>query len=342
MKISKEVRIGLIMIGGLAVMLFGLNYLKGSSLISTRRSFYAIYPKVDGLKETNPININGFKVGSVSKIELMPDNSGRLKITLAFTDKNLKITRGSIARIVSADILGSKAVEFVPGLGSEELEQGSEITAEIQQSLTEVISENIDPVKAKFVKLMGSVDSVLSGIQGVLNDQTVGDINMSFGDIRSTLQSLRHATATLDDILTSQSGNLTRTMDNMANISNTLSNSSKSIGNIVANMDTITTGIREADIAATLNKAKSAIEQTNEIVAKINRGEGSMGMLVNSDSLHKQIVETTKELENLFEDIQAHPKRYVNFSVLGRKEKGLTLTKDEETRLKEMLNNGKR
>ncbi len=330
------------MVAGLVVLLFGLNYLKGTSLISARRDYYAIYPKVDGLKETNPINVNGFKVGSVSRIELIPDNSGRLKITLSFSERNLKITRGSIARIVSSDLLGSKAVEFVPGLGSEELEEGSEITSEIQQSLTEVISEQIDPMKAKFIKLMGSVDSVLTGIQGVLNDKTVGDINQSFGDIHSTLQSLRHATAELDDLITNQKGNLNSTITNLNTITGSLSTTSKSLGNIVVNMDSITYGIRRANIEATLNKARSAVEETNEIIAKVNRGEGSMGKLVNSDSLHNQLVSTTKELETLFEDIKQHPKRYVNFSVFGGREKGVKLTKEEEKNLKELLNNSKK
>lgn len=341
MKIGKEVRIGLIVISGIVVLLFGLNYLKGTSLLNARRTYYAIYPKVDGLKETNPINLNGYKVGSVSKIELLPDNSGKLRITLLFTERNLKISKGCIARIVSADLLGSKAIEFVPGAGSD-LETGSEIPGEIQQSLTDAISENIDPVKAKFVKLMGSVDSVLSGIQGVLNEETVGDINQSFGDIRSTLQSLRHATATLDELISEQKGNLSQTMNNMTNITTSLSNSSKSLGNIVTNMDSITNGIRRANVENTLQKAHDAVAQTNEIIAKVNRGDGSLGKLINSDSLHSQLVGTTKELENLFQDIQAHPSRYVHFSVFGKKEKGVKLTKEEETRLKQLLNNSKR
>ncbi len=291
---------------------------------------------------TNPINVNGFKVGSVTKIELLPDNSGNLKITLAFTDNNLRITRGSIARIVSSDILGSKAVEFVPGKGSEELEPGSEITSEIQQSLTEVISENIDPVKAKFVTLMTSVDSVLTGLNHVLNDKTVGDINQSFGDIKTTLMSLRHASQQLDEVMSTQKGNLNKTLDNMANITSELSRSSKSIGSVVTNMDSITTGLRKGNIEATLKKANEVVYNANEIVRKINEGQGSMGKLINGDSLHDQLVSTTKELENLFGDMQAHPKRYVSFSVFGRKDKGLKLTKEEEKQLKKMLNNGKK
>lgn len=342
MKLSREVRIGLIMVSGLVVFLFGLNYLKGNSLISSHRNYYAIYSKVDGLKESNPINVNGFKVGSVSKIELLPDNSGRLKITLSFSDKNLKITRGSIAKIVSSDLLGSKAVEFVPGQGTEELEKGSEITSEIQQSLTEVIGEQIDPIKAKFVNLMTSLDSVLGSLQGVLNDQTVGDINHSFGDIKSILESLQHASAQLDEVISSQKNNLGNTLENLSTVSTTLAANSKSIGNILSNMDSISDGLRRADIAATLNNAKATMEQTNAIMSKINRGEGSIGMLINSDSLHNQLVNATNELQNLFEDIQAHPKRYVNFSVIGRKEKGLILTKEEETQLQELLKNAKK
>ncbi|HEX4887298.1 MAG TPA: MlaD family protein [Luteibaculaceae bacterium] len=341
MSIRREVKIGFIFLAGLTVFLFGLNYLKGNSLITARRNYFAIYSKVDGLKESNPINVNGFKVGQVAKIELLDDQSGKLRITLAFTDRNLKITKGSIARIVSSDLLGSKAVEFVPGKG-EELAEGSILDSEIQQSLTEVIGEQIDPVKAKFIQLMTRLDSVLGGVNHVLNDQTVGDINQSFGDIRSTIQSLEHATAQLDKLLTEQRSNLGSTIQNMNTVTGSLASSSKSIESMITNLDSISAGIRRSNVEQTMAKARETMASTAEIVKSINSGEGSMGLLVKSDSLHRQLVSTTKELQNLFEDIQQHPKRYVGISVFGRKEKGLQLTTDEERRLRELLKQGKR
>lgn len=324
------------MISGLVVFLFGLNFLKGNSLITARRNYYAIYPKLDGLKETNPININGYKVGQVSKIQLMED--GRLKVTLSFSERNLKIPEGSVVRIISADLLGSKVIQFVPGPGTREAEVGTMLKGEIQQSITEVIGEQIDPMKAKFVGLMTTLDSVLSGIQDVLNKETVKDINQSFGDISSTLKSLEHATSQLDELITSEKKNLGVTFDNITTVSNSLSRSSKSMENIIENFDTISASVRRANIEQTLADARKAIVSTNEIIAGINEGKGSIGMLVKSDSLHNQMVGTTKELQLLFEDIKAHPKRYVGFSIFGRKEKGVVLSKEEERKLKQMLN----
>ncbi len=329
------------MVAGLTVFLFGLNYLKGNSLITSRRNYYAIYSKVDGLKETNPINVNGFKVGAVSKIELMPDNSGRLRVTLSFTERNLKITEGCLAKIVSSDLLGSKAVEFLPSQSEVTIEEGDVIPSQIQQSLTEVISEQIDPVKAKFIKLMTSLDSVLGGVQSVLNDKTVGDINQSFGDIKKTLNSLANISSELDKLVSTQSINMGNTIENFSAVSSALAKSSGSIERIVGNLDGITDTIAKGNVAETLRKANLAMQNTNEILAKVNAGQGSLGMLVNSDSLHMQMVATTKALENLLDDMKSHPSRYVNFSVIGRKEKGLILSKNEETKLKLLLNNSK-
>ncbi len=341
-KLSREVKIGLIMISSLTIFLFGLNYLKGNSLITSRRNYYAIYSKVDGLKESNPINVNGFKVGSVTRIELMPDNSGRLKVTLSFTDGNIKVTEGCLAKIVSSDLLGSKAIEFIPGKSDKELEKGSVLPSEIQLSLTEVLEEQIDPVKAKFVTLMTSLDSVLGGIQHVLNDKTVGDINQSFTDVKKTLNNLASITSELDQLIAEQHNNIGGTMENLNTVSGTLAKSSQSIERIVRNIESLTDTVNQQNISQTLSNARKSVESTNALLARINAGEGSLGKLVNTDSLHQQMVGTTKALEELFNDIQAHPSRYVSFSVFGRKEKGMKLTKDEEIRLRLLLNNAKK
>jgi len=341
-KLSREVKIGLIMIAGLTVFLFGLNFLKGTSLVSFRRQYFAIYSKVDGLKESNPITVNGFKVGSVTKIELMPDNSGKLKVTLSFSDPNIRVTEGCIVKISSSDLLGSKQIDFIPGKSDREIKPGSIIQSEIQMSLTEVIEEQIDPLKAKFITLMTNLDSVLGGLQDVFNDRAVGNINQSFDDIKKTLNSLASITSEIDKLVLEESNNIGGTIENLNTVTGTLAKSSQSIEKVITNIESLTDSVNQKNIAQTLNNARMAVENTNALVARINAGEGSLGKLINTDSLHNQMVQTTQALEELFNDIQAHPSRYVSFSVIGRKERGLKLTKAEEAQLRLLLNNSKK
>ncbi len=336
---SKEIKIGLIVIVGIAIAIFGINYLKGSSLLKKERTFYAMYDNVEGLITSNPITLNGFKVGRVNNVQLMNDNSGRLMVTLGLTDKNVQVTENTIFRIISSDLLGSKAVEIVLKNGQTELLGGDTVKGEVQESITQVVGQEIEPLKAKVVTLLNSVDSLVSAVNMVLNPDAVGDINSSLYSVSETLENLKEVSIGINEIITEEKVAISNTLDNLEVFTGTLAKSSDNIENLSGNLVQITDSLAKADLLGVMESLDRTTGNLENIVAGIDEGKGSLGKLLKSDTLHNQMVATTEQLESLFEDIERNPKKYVSISVFGGKQKGLMLTEDEQKKLLKILNN---
>ena len=188
MKISKEYKIGIVVTAAIAVSIWGFNFLKGFNLFSHQYELYAVYPKIDGLIEANPLLINGYKVGQINKISLTPDNNGSYKVLVKFLlTEDVKIPKHSIARAISSDLLGSKAVEIIYSNSPEFVESGDTLIAETEEGLKTTVSKQLAPLQKKVDVLLSSVDSVMTIVQVVLNDKTRDNLNKSFESIKKAI-----------------------------------------------------------------------------------------------------------------------------------------------------------
>ncbi len=315
MKFSKEIKIGIIVIAGVLFAYWGINFLKGRDFFTSRTLVFAVYKRVDGLAPSNAVYVNGMKVGMVRKLALLPDFSGRILVSLQINN-DLKIPRNSEAEIYGTDLLGTKGVRIVFGDSKEDLQDGDTLFSNIQKSLTEEVNAQVAPFKQKAESLLSSMDSVLIIVQAVFNETTKQNLKNSFQSISNSLASIENIASNLDTVL-SPRGRLQNILLNVESISLNLKNNNEKIAGILDNFHQLSDTLVKANFAGTIENARKTLEETAGIFSKVNKGEGSLGMLVNDDSLYTQLNTSARDLDLLLKDIQLNPKRYLSFSVIN-------------------------
>ncbi|MBI4931858.1 MAG: MCE family protein [Bacteroidetes bacterium] len=315
MKISKEIKTGILVVISLAIFVYGFNFLKGKDVFSSRDIYYAIYPQVSGIVESNPVQVNGFKVGRIKKIELL-DTTGRLLVTMAISDQKLHITKGTVAKIVSSDLLGAKAIELVLGKSNGYVKDGDTLLSEIDPSLQESVNATIKPLKDKAEKLIASIDSIMLVVQAVLDKGTRENLNKSFESIKHALETFDRTAMRLDTMIASERYKLSIIFSKVESISSNLAANNDNISTAIKNFSAISDTLAKANISRTIENANKALSQVSGVMEKINKGEGSAGMLVHDDKLYKNLTSASGSLDSLLKDMDEHPKRY--FSVFGR------------------------
>ncbi len=329
MKIKREAKIAIIFIAALILFFWGFNFLKGRHLFSSERTYYAVYKQVNGLVEANPVVINGYKVGIVNKIYFHPDGSGRLIVKFN-VDNDIRIPYNTVAKLYSSDILGSRAIELVLGDSKVDAATGDTLKTQIKASLGEEVSIQMMPIKQKFENVMLSIDSVLVVIRGVFDENTRKNLALSFESIKLTIKNLEHTTYNIDTLVTTQKYKLAAIISNVESITANIKKNNDKISNIIVNFSNISDTIAKAKISSTINNADKALGEFNMILGKVNRGEGSLGMLVNNDSLYRNLNSASDQLNQLVEDIKLNPQRYISISVFGKKSKPYKSSKKEK------------
>ncbi|MDQ3050351.1 MAG: MlaD family protein [Bacteroidota bacterium] len=316
MKVSKEVKVGLLVTGALVALIWGMNYLKGLDLFSSDNKYYAVYHNVDGLGPSSEVILNGVKVGQVQKIRFLEDRSGRIEVTLLVNQK-VFVGNKSVARIASSDLLGGRVVNLILDTNSPAAVDGDTLTPEVETTL----SDQMRPIKDKAESLIESLDSLSRALQGFLNPNNQGSLNEGFASLSKTLKNLEQASGSLDKMLSSNDSKLRRMIDNIESISANIKNNNESLSLALKNIATITDSLAKSNLTSTINNANYTLKETSQIMEKINKGEGTMGMLINNDSLYNALERSASDLDKLLIDLKANPKRYVHISVFGRKSK---------------------
>ncbi len=315
MKISKEVKTGILVVIAIALCVYGFNFLKGKDIFSSRDIYYAVYPQVGGIVEANPVQLNGFKVGRVKKIELL-DSTGRLLVTMAISDQNLRIKKGTVARIVSSDLLGAKAIELVMGNSVEYVKDGDTLTSDIEASLQESVNASVKPLKDKAEKLIGSIDSIMVVVQAVLDKTTRDNLSQSFDNIKHALETFDRTAMRLDTMIASERYKISNIFSKVESISTNLANNNDKISDAIRNFASISDTLAKANLTKTIENANNALGQASSVMEKINKGEGTAGLLVHDRKLYDNLTAASGSLDSLLKDMNDHPKRY--FSVFGR------------------------
>jgi len=312
MKIRTEAKIGFIVLATIVLVIWGINFLKGRNVIKRSDVYYAVYEDVAGLKLSGSVILSGYKVGMINTIEFMENRLD--KIVVAFVvNSEFHIPKNSIAQIYSNDLLGSKVIRIIPSNEKEFCNFGDTLPGAIDADMISKIQSEISPlVKTANDAVMG-IDTLVTSINEILDPETQKKL-------QSALVNLESTTASLSKQL-SPGGKLDKTFTSLQAFTLMLDTNKDKLSSAFANIESITDSVANANLTETISNINSTFAQSQLLLQKINNGEGSLGLLATSDSLYLNLVSASGNLSNLLEDMNQHPKRYVHFSIFGKKDK---------------------
>jgi len=310
-KISNEVKVGATALLTIVVFVWLFNFLKGKDFLKSTAIYYAVYDKVGGLAESSPVEINGYKVGVVRSLDFIDAKSGKLLVVFS-VKKNFKLPKNTIAEIVPISLLGGMKVQFVYGKGPGTYSEGDTIPGRLAESLMDKIDTEILPVKEKISNLIVVIDSVISSVDEIMNPEFKKEL-------RGTFTHLNNTTASIDKAIGSKEKELAATLDNINNFTKMLSDNSGKMNKTFSNLELITDTLAASNISASVSNLKRSLEKTSSLLDNLNKGKGSAGQFLTNDTLYTNLTNSLESLNVLLKDMKTNPKRYVHFSVFGKK-----------------------
>jgi len=305
LKFTKEVGVGILVILGTLMSIFSYNYLKGINLFENTRTFKIVYEKVDGLSPSNPVTLNGYKIGKVQKINFNPNDTKELIVDVII-ENDVKFSKTSKAELYETGLIGGKAIAIIPDYDNNVIaKSGDYLIGIVKPGLTDLVNQIMPQIQLQLEAVMQKAEIVLSNVNSLFDEKTKESLKSSIDEFGSLTNSLSETSENINDFIKDNSPNLTTTINNL----NATSLKMKDVSN----------SISEVDLNLILTNLDSTISNLNKITNKLNQGEGTIGKLLYDDRLFKNLDDATKNLEELIEDIKLNPKRYVHFSIFGKK-----------------------
>lgn len=316
MKYSKELIAGFIAIVAIFGLYWGATFLKGGDMFSSSTKLYAVYPRVEGLVKSQPIIISGFQIGIITDLRFHPRMDGDIVVEMTI-NTDFPISKNSIARITSTDLLGGKAIELIHKAG-EPIGNGDTLKSEISLSLSEEVNLQVAPLRNKVEKLLGSVDTILTLTSEIFTEDFKSNIEGSVSSLRSTFSSLESSARSFEKLLTENEDNLTQTVQDVGEVSHVLQENKMNLDKIAKNLAAVSDSLIESNPGEAFRSLTSTLVNFNELLRRVEQGEGNLGLLLQDEDLFNNLELATDRVNLLLLDMQLNPKRYVNFSIFGR------------------------
>jgi phospholipid/cholesterol/gamma-HCH transport system substrate-binding protein len=314
MRISKEVKIGLLVAAALVIFFSGFYFLKGSDVFSSDVEYYCYFPAVDGLQKSNFVQIKGMNIGQVANMELAGEKG--VKVTISVSKKT-QVPTGTIANLASSDIMGSKVIRLDLGPGPGLEAPGATLPGMKDGGALDKISGELTP---RLEELKGTITAFNAAL-GNINSLVGGDNQKA---IHATIESLKVTAdnlARLSDAFGKESAQITGIIRNTNSITGNFAKSNDTIQRMLSNFNRISAQIANSPLQKTITDLEKATAQMQGIMDKINNNHGSMGMLINDKELYNNMNKSLKSVTELTNDFKARPGRYINVSVFGGKKK---------------------
>lgn len=310
MKISREFKTGVVAVVVIALFIWGYNFMKGLNLFDgPLKTYKTEYSNVQGLNTASVVTINGVEVGKVVNIAFNKNPKKRGQLVVEFSVENdFEFSKQSVAKIYSASLMGGKSLAVVPSYEGEMAVPGDFLKGEIESDIFSSVTEKLNPLQAKVENVIVRADSLMVGLNDIIDDNTRKSIKGSISQLNTTINSFNELSKSINKIVEKNDNALT----------NTLSNAEKMTEGLAKLSDTL----NNANIGSTVKKLETTITSLNGILAKVESGEGSIGKLMNDEAMYNNLTNASKELEELLNEMKLHPKRFVHFSLFGKKDKG--------------------
>ncbi len=314
MKLSREVKTGIIVIGGILLFILGFSYLKSTPLFDNSKTLYAVYQNVGGLQAGTQVSINGLAVGTVNNIRFK-DQSGDLLVTFT-VNNDFEFSKNSKAELFDTGIIGGKGIQIMPVFdGAPVAKSGDTLTTSTRPGITELVQSSLNPLKNKVEGAVTNADSLMMNVNQVLDAATKRDLRESISGLSQLMKSLQGSAALLNDLLKDNKGKLDSSLTNFRELTNNFAKLSDSLNN--------------AGLGRTLASLESTVANLDNILARIDQGDGTLGKLMKDEELYNNLSSASRELDLLLQDFRLNPKRYVNVSVFGKKQKEYTVPEDD-------------
>ena len=309
---KKEIKIGIFARIMLASLWAGLRFLSGVDSFGRYNTYYAQYDRVNGLAEASPVLIQGYKVGTISKIKFDPTKSEEVQVAFRIR-RRYALPANSEAKIFTNGLMGGKAVEIILGDSPHILENGATIKSSADKDLMDFADLDIDAMKTKLVSIIDGLESTLSNVNNLLETNTE--------NLNATMTHINSITGSLDGVLSGEAQNIRSIIKNIDKLTTALGNSAGKVESIASNADKFTTTLAEADLKGMIASLDNMVTSLDGIIANVSKGDGTIGKLMNDQQLYNNLTLTASNLSSLLYDMKQNPKRYIHVSVFGKKVK---------------------
>ncbi|MDX1829094.1 MAG: MlaD family protein [Lutibacter sp.] len=310
MKVTRELKTGVFAVIVIALFIWGYNYLKGINLFDGKiNTYFTEYNNVQGLNTASVVTINGVEVGKVVNIKFNKDPKKRGQLIVEFSIlEDFQFSKKSVAKIYSASLMGGKSLAVVPSYEGEMAKPGDYLKGEIESDIFSTVTEKLNPLQAKVENVIVKADSLLGNLNDIVDTKTRTNIKHSMAQLNETITNFNSASKNLSLLVS----------DNKEKLDKTFTNAELMTSNFKKISDTLV----NANLGVTVKKLQTTVTNLNQLLGEINSGNGSLGKLLKDESLYSNLSNASKELEELLRDMKLHPKRYVHFSLFGKKDKG--------------------
>ncbi|MDP2068271.1 MAG: MlaD family protein [Lutibacter sp.] len=318
MKISRELKTGVVAIAVIALFIWGYNYLKGQNLFDPpSKTYFTEFSDVQGLNTASVVTLSGVEVGKVIAIKFNKNANKRGWLIVEFSvETDLEFSKNSIAKIYSASLMGGKSLALVPSYEGEMAKPGDYLPGEIEADVITSVSENLKPLFEKVENAMVSADSVLVGINEIMDAKTRADLKSSIAQLNATITNFNAISKSVNDMVAT----------NKVKIGNTMTNAEL----MTSNFAKLSDSLANSNLTSTIKNLETTVNSLNGILANAESGKGTLGKLLKDEEMYNNLTSASKELDELLREMKLNPKRFVHFSLFGKNAKPYVVEPEPE------------
>ena len=318
MKITRELKTGIVAVSVIALFIWGYNFMKGINIFDGPiKTYVTEYNNVQGLNTASVVTINGVDVGKVIDIKFNKDPEKRGQLIVEFSvEADFEFSKNSIAKIYSTSLMGGKSLAIVPSYEGEMAKPGDFLLGEIESDIFSSVTEKLNPLQAKVENVIVSADSLMTGLTDVLDTKSRENLKLSIAKLNTTISNFENISKSVDQLIKNNEEKLGKTLENTELMTNNLAKLSDTLVN--------------ANLGLTIKNLEATVTNLNKILASVNEGNGTLGKLLKDEEMYNNLTNASKEMEELLREMKLHPKRFVHFSLFGKKDKGFKPEEDKE------------